>query len=170
MHKVYLGLGSNIGDSIAIVTQALNKIAALPHVEDFRRSRFFQTTPVSPIAQRDFINVACCFSSSLTPHELLFQLQDIERKLGKVPKAKTAPRPIDIDMLLYGQEWIDTPDLCIPHPRMKERLFVLAPLSDLTDLLLIPNQQGELQPLSLKDYLNSFSNAHNEKVIPLALA
>jgi 2-amino-4-hydroxy-6-hydroxymethyldihydropteridine diphosphokinase len=162
--QIYLGLGSNMGNSIAILTEALQEIEAFPHLHDFRHSRFYQTSPVSPVVQRDFINAACVFMSPLAPYELLSQLQSIEKRLGKVPKEKIAPRPIDIDILLYGEEWIDSPDLSIPHPGLKERLFVLMPLSDLTDFLLIPKQDGDPQRLLLKDYLSNFQNSNNEKV------
>lgn len=162
--RVYLALGSNLGDSIFILQRAFEEIQALPTISHFQRSQFYQTSPVSPIPQKDFINATCSFACELSPIELFQHLQAIEKKLGKVPKAKTAPRTIDIDILLYGHAWIDTPELKIPHHGLKGRLFVLTPLSDLTDHLLIPEPNGKLQRLVLKDYLSTFPNPNQERV------
>ena len=154
MHSktVYLSLGSNQGDRISILQSALKEIQALPSIEHFKSSRFYQTSPVSPIPQNDFINAACSFACKLTPYDLLQHLQKIEKNLGKTPKAKNAPRLIDIDILLYDERWIDTPELKIPHPGLKKRLFVLIPLSDLTKKLMIPQVNGNVEQLILKDY------------------
>jgi 2-amino-4-hydroxy-6-hydroxymethyldihydropteridine diphosphokinase len=152
-HTVYLGLGSNLGDSLATLQQALKEIASLPKTQLVRSSPFYQTSPISPLPQNDFINLVCSIITTLSPFELFHQLEAIEKKLGKIPKAKTEPRKIDIDLLLYGDLFIETPELQIPHPRMMERLFVLKPLSDLLDTLLVPQSNSKPKVIFLKDFL-----------------
>ncbi len=132
--EVFLSLGGNVGDVTATMKRAEEEIRALP-VHDLRFSRLYRTSPVSDIPQADYINCACQFYTDLPATELLEKLQEIERKLGKVPKPKNAPRPIDIDILFYGNEIIHTATLDIPHPQWQERLFVLVPLSDLVDII-----------------------------------
>jgi 2-amino-4-hydroxy-6-hydroxymethyldihydropteridine diphosphokinase len=144
--RVYLGLGSNLGDRLALIKTALEKIQALPLTHRFQTSKIYETAPVSPIPQGPFLNAACTFLTTLSPFELLDYLQKIEKELGKTPKPKEAPRPIDIDILLFGQKQIDTPTLQIPHPAWQERPFVLIPLLDLTEEILLPS--GEVYNLS----------------------
>src|SRR5262249_9696203 len=144
-----------------IIIQALQLLQIQPEIHDVQVSRFYQTTPVSSIVQNDFINAVCRFKTSLKPLELLKILQTIELKLGKLPKPKDAPRCLDCDILFYGQEKVSTPELEIPHPHWRERLFVLKPLSDLVDVLHVP---GIPLPLSLKIELQQFNNVHREIV------
>jgi 2-amino-4-hydroxy-6-hydroxymethyldihydropteridine diphosphokinase len=168
-NAVYLGLGSNIGDSCAIIQQALNAIAQIPHVEKLRVSSLYQTSPVSPLAQRDFINCACALNTTLSPKELYEALHRIEISLGKTPKEKNAPRAIDIDILLFGRVFYRTQELCIPHLHWRERLFVLAPLSELTQEIIVPvNDRGDYEIIDLQDFLQLFSNPHQESVMRLA--
>src|SRR5690349_13451998 len=114
-NTVYLGLGSNMGDSIAIIQQALTTIAQIPHVEILRTSSLYQTSPVGSLALRDFINCVCALNTTLSPEELYEALHHIEVSLGKIPKEKNAPRPIDIDILIFGTFFYRTQELCIPH-------------------------------------------------------
>jgi 2-amino-4-hydroxy-6-hydroxymethyldihydropteridine diphosphokinase len=165
-NTVYLGLGSNIGDSCAIIQQALSAIGKIPHVEKLRASSLYQTSPVSPIAQRDFINCVCALSTTLSPEELYQALHRIEESLGKTPKEKNAPRAIDIDILLFGRVFYRTQNLCIPHLHWRERLFVLAPLSELAEEIVVPiNERGDCEAILLKEYLETFPNRHNEHVL-----
>lgn len=129
---VYVGLGSNLGDSADIVAKALALLEAVPAISQFAASPLYLTSPVSDLPQPDFVNAVCRFKTTLAPMELLAELQKIERHFGQSPKPKNAPRLIDLDILFFGREKILTPDLEIPHPRWKERLFVIRPLSDLT--------------------------------------
>lgn len=152
MIECYLGLGGNVGDTLALFSKALDAIAASEHVQLLETSRFFRTTPVSDIPQDPYLNAACRLKTDLSPFELLEFLQKIEKKLDKIPKAKNAPRPIDLDILFYGNVQLDHPLLQLPHPRWKERLFVLAPLADL-----IPTVD-----------LQKFNNPHEECVTPLS--
>lgn len=161
LKEVYVGLGGNDEKAYNTLNEALRLLKEQPHIENLEVSRFYRTSPVSPIPQNDFINAVCRFKTNLAPHVLLKILQEIECKLGKVPKPKDAPRPIDCDLLFYGQESISSPALDVPHPRWRERLFVLTPLADLTDEINIP---GLLKPIDLKKELKNFSNTHNENV------
>lgn len=150
MSVVYLSLGSNIGESALILQKALKAISLLKGVSDLVISNFYQTAPVSPIAQRDFINAACRFHYTKEALELLKELQQIECSLGKIPKPKEAPRTIDIDILLFGHSFYDTLELRIPHPEWTRRSFVLLPLADLTDKITYPiNAKGGLATLNL---------------------
>lgn len=137
--RVYLGLGSNLDNRLVLLESAFEAIQKLPMCSCFEASKIYETSPVSPIPQGLFLNAACSFLTDLSPFDLLALLQHIETKLGKTPKPKTAPRPIDIDILIFGQKQIDTPTLQIPHPRWQERLFVLLPLLDLTEEILLPS-------------------------------
>lgn len=130
--EVYVGLGSNLGDPIEMVAEALRLLESLPSICEFAASPLYQTAPVSDMPQPDFVNAVCRFKTTLSPAELFADLQRIERRLGQSPKPKNAPRLIDLDILFYGEEHILTEQLEIPHPRWKERLFVLRPLADLT--------------------------------------
>ncbi len=159
--QVFLGLGGNIGDPQALLGKAAAEIAAIPQVSDFRLSSFYLTSPVGPIPQDAFVNAACCFLTTLNVAELLAALQGIERSLGKVPKPKNAPRPLDIDILFFGKEVHETALLTVPHPRWSERLFVLQPLSDLVRYLDIPHKTA---PCDLHELLKAFTNPHNETV------
>jgi 2-amino-4-hydroxy-6-hydroxymethyldihydropteridine diphosphokinase len=161
---VYLGLGSNLGGSLATLKNALTEIRALPQVSDLTVSGFYQTTPVSPLPQPDFLNAAASFNTSFSPEELLCELQKIEKKLGKIPKKKEEPRVLDLDILLFGSRWINTPTLKVPHPELLNRLFVLTPLADLTETIVIVQPDGLRVTINLKEYLSQFPNLHGERV------
>lgn len=160
----YLGLGGNIGDSAAILRQAINKIAALNGIRHVDVSRFYKTTPVSSIPQGDFVNAVCRCKTTLQPKTLWHELKKIERDLGKSEATvKNAPRVIDIDILFYDQKEINEDGLTIPHPRWQERLFVLQPLADVTEYIDIP--KGEcVERICIEDFLKKFDNPHNETV------
>lgn len=168
--EVYLGIGGNIGDSYTILNQALQQIKILGEVQDLAISRFYLTSPVSKIPQDEYVNAACRFKTSLNARELLLQLQKIETGLGKAPpKLKDAPRTIDLDILLFGLETYQDKDLIIPHPRWKERLFVLVPLIDLTSELTFPDPDSSsgTTTINLQDYLHTFANPNKETVLLL---
>jgi 2-amino-4-hydroxy-6-hydroxymethyldihydropteridine diphosphokinase len=135
MKQVYIALGGNIGDVRKTFYEVIEEIQKSPHISQFHASSFYRTAPVSDIPQPDFLNAACAFQTTFSPHKLLYFLQEIEKKFGKVPKAKNAPRCIDIDILWYNGERIYDVDLEIPHPHWQERLFVLLPLSELVEEL-----------------------------------
>jgi len=163
---VYLGLGSNLGDRFALVKTACVAIANITNVQLLKTSPLYITTPVSDIPQGDYINGVCKLQTTLSIYELFAQLKKIESSLGRTDKPKNAPRLIDIDILFFGTQHHLSDDLIIPHPRWKERLFVLVPLMDLTDTITYP-VNGSLETLNLKEFLKSFPNLHNERLFPL---
>jgi 2-amino-4-hydroxy-6-hydroxymethyldihydropteridine diphosphokinase len=133
MKEVFLGLGGNIGAVTETLRKAEVLIRALPQVSQVCFSRLYQTSPVSDIPQDDYINCVCRLFTDLRPEKLFLLLQGIENQLGKIKKAKNEPRTIDIDVLLFGDEVIHTEELEIPHPRWRDRLFVLVPLAEFMD-------------------------------------
>ena len=129
MHKVYLGLGANLGDRQGNIAQALQWMRERLNIEQV--SSCYETEPVGYQEQPDFINVACAATTDLAPQELLRFLKGIEKRMGRQVPFRNAPRPIDIDILLYDDLVLETPELTIPHPRMAERAFVLVPLAEI---------------------------------------
>jgi 2-amino-4-hydroxy-6-hydroxymethyldihydropteridine diphosphokinase len=142
MSKVFVALGSNIGDRVFVLRNALKEIALVEQVFDLTCSSFYHTSAVSLIPQADYVNAVCSFITTLTPKHLHSCLQRIETQLGKKPKPKEAPRIIDLDLLFFGAESYCDEQLEIPHPRWKERKFVLIPLAELAEELVIPDPKG----------------------------
>jgi 2-amino-4-hydroxy-6-hydroxymethyldihydropteridine diphosphokinase len=128
MVTVYLGLGSNLGDRQTQLKQALEFLSQRLRVEKI--SDMFDSEPVGNTEQPRFLNLACRVSTMLPPAGLLALAKGIEVKMGR-SGGTGMPRPIDIDILLYGDETVDTPELVIPHPRLAERSFVLLPLAEI---------------------------------------
>lgn len=130
MTAVYIALGSNLGDRLANLRAA---VAALDErgIAVTARSSVWETPPV-PVDQPPFLNAAVAVETSLEPAALLRELKAIEHALGRRTGPRWGPRPIDLDILFYGDERFETPELTVPHPRIAERAFVLAPLSDIT--------------------------------------
>jgi 2-amino-4-hydroxy-6-hydroxymethyldihydropteridine diphosphokinase len=143
---VYLGLGSNLGDRQGNISRALKLLHPAVQVELV--SSFYETEPVGYLDQPRFINAVCRGSTVLTPRELLHRVKEIERKLGRTPSFPNAPRPIDIDILLYGSQVIRSPELTIPHPRLQERAFVLLPLAEIAPQLVHPVSQARIEELA----------------------
>jgi GTP cyclohydrolase IV len=129
IHEVYLSLGANLGERQGNLLQALQHIRNWASVE--KTSSFYQTKPVGYLEQPDFLNIVCLITTVLTPSALLHHLKLIERQMGRQASFRNAPRPIDIDILLYDDLVLQSPELTIPHPRMGERAFVLAPLVEI---------------------------------------
>lgn len=130
MKKVYLGLGSNIGDREATIASALGKLAA-PDLQLLRLSSLWETEPIGLREQRWFLNQVAEFSTTLFPLQLIRRIQKVERELGRARSIPNGPRTIDIDILLYAGAIVTTKTLEIPHPRYRERRFTLAPLAEL---------------------------------------
>lgn len=146
MKTVYLSLGSNIGDRASHLRQAIRQLnAAGIHV--LRVSPAYETEPVDYKDQRWFLNLVVEAETDLFPRQLLARTCRIERALGRVRAAPKGPRTIDIDILLYGQARMRTTELEIPHPRMAERRFVLAPLADLAPDLRHPGSGRSVREL-----------------------
>ena len=126
---VYLGLGSNMGNRQDNLGEALGFLSQRLRVE--KVSSVYDTEPVGNINQPRFLNLVCQVYTRLAPTELLTLAKGIENKLGRALSQSNAPRPIDIDILFYGDQVIETPELVIPHPRLAERAFVLVPLAEI---------------------------------------
>jgi 2-amino-4-hydroxy-6-hydroxymethyldihydropteridine diphosphokinase len=128
----YVAFGSNEGEREKNIVLAVEMLGAISGIRVLRTSRMIETKPVDcPPESNDFLNGVVEIETELLPRELLSALLDIERALGRVRSHKNAPRPIDLDIILYGKEILDAPDLTLPHPRMRERAFVLDPLLEL---------------------------------------
>lgn len=133
MTLAYVGLGSNLGDREGLVRRAADLIGAR------RLSSLLETEPWGRANQPKFLNAAAEIETPLSPRQLLVHLLDVERRLGRERIGpRWGPRTIDLDLLLYGDDTIDEPDLVVPHPRLLEREFALRPLAELVPTLKIP--------------------------------
>ncbi len=132
MSDVFLGLGSNLGDRRGNIVQALNRLKQCG-ISVERVSTIIETAPQGGPPQSPYLNAVIKGQTDLRPELLLKTVKDIERELGRTPSVRNGPRIIDIDILLYDDIKINTDDLTIPHPRMKERSFVMIPLSEIMD-------------------------------------
>lgn len=137
MKTAYLGLGSNIGDREQNLKEALAKLSA-PDLRVARHSSVYETEPVGFTAQRWFLNIVVEIETELFPMQLLARIAKVEQALGRARTVKNGPRTLDIDILLYGRAVVRSARLEIPHPRMAERRFVLAPLAELAPELRHP--------------------------------
>jgi 2-amino-4-hydroxy-6-hydroxymethyldihydropteridine diphosphokinase len=126
----YVGLGANLGDPVQAVQDAVARIAELPRTTVMRKSSLYRTAPIESSGPH-YINAVVEISTGLTAPELLAGLQHIEAEAGRERPYRNAPRTLDLDLLLYGNDRIDTADLQVPHPRMNERAFVLVPLAEI---------------------------------------
>lgn len=146
---VYLGLGGNFLTSPQALTRALSALEQTPEITGLKVSKFYQTTAVTQTPQADYTNAVCAFYYSLDPYSLLHHCASIEQSLGQRKKSKDAPRLIDIDILFFGEEWIQDELLQIPHPRWRERAFVIEPLLDLIETIRIPISHDQCEVISL---------------------
>jgi 2-amino-4-hydroxy-6-hydroxymethyldihydropteridine diphosphokinase len=143
--RVYLGLGSNLGDRAANLREAARRLAE--KVTLLRVSSLYETEPWGVTDQPKFLNAACAADTGLSPQELLQFTQSIELDLGRVRSARWGPREIDIDILLYDDLVIETRDLTVPHPRLRERAFVLVPLVEIAPEMIHPGNRQSMQDL-----------------------
>jgi 2-amino-4-hydroxy-6-hydroxymethyldihydropteridine diphosphokinase len=129
--RAYVALGSNLGDREAVLRRALASLAATPGVERVQASALYETEPVGP-PQGPYLNAVAALDTALDAFALLARLRELERESGRVRgPERNAPRTLDLDLLLFGGDCIDTPELTVPHPRLHERAFVLVPLAEL---------------------------------------
>lgn len=132
-HVAYLALGTNLGDKERNITEAYQRIEGkVGRIE--RKSSLYHSKPWGFTSRNDFVNTVICCSTNLTPRQLLEATQSIERDMGRTVKSKCGEyqdRIIDIDIILYDKMTVEEPDLHIPHPLMKERLFVMIPLEEI---------------------------------------
>ena len=136
MARVFLGLGTNLGDRRANLYLALRSLGARLRITAV--SSLYDSAPVGYADQPRFSNLVCETETSAEPPALLALAKQVEHDLGRRPTVRYGPRVIDIDILLYDDAVVTSPDLTIPHPRLAERAFVLAPLAELAPDLLVP--------------------------------
>jgi 2-amino-4-hydroxy-6-hydroxymethyldihydropteridine diphosphokinase len=140
--RAFIGLGANLGDRAETIRSALAELSGTPGVELVAVSALLETEPVGPVAQPSFLNGVAVVDTSLEPRELLDLLLAVETRHGRDRAAVPAqgPRPLDLDLLLYGDAEIGEEDLQIPHPRLHERAFVLDPLLEVAPGLEVPGR------------------------------
>jgi 2-amino-4-hydroxy-6-hydroxymethyldihydropteridine diphosphokinase len=134
----YIGIGSNLGDPPARVRAAFEALAEFPGCRLVARSRLYRTRPFGPVDQGDFINAVAGVLTTLTAAVLLAGIRGIEAAGGRVRAERWGPRILDLDLLVFGNQRITTPELEVPHPGIAERGFVLAPLADIAPNLYVP--------------------------------
>jgi 2-amino-4-hydroxy-6-hydroxymethyldihydropteridine diphosphokinase len=135
----YVGIGANLGDARANVGDALARLARLPGTRLLRASSHYRSAPIDS-AGDDYVNAVACLDTGLDPHQLLAALHAIEQAHGRERPYRNAPRTLDLDLLLHGGQTILSPTLCVPHPRMLERAFVLAPLLEIAPDIEVPGR------------------------------
>ena len=136
--KAFVGLGSNLGERETLIRLALDDLARLSGTRVVRVSSLYDTEPVGVEEQPHFLNAVAQLETQLTPHQLLWNLMLIERRLGRVRTQRWGPRTLDLDLLLYEDLVLDDDDLVVPHPELPKRSFVLVPLVELDPMLVHP--------------------------------
>jgi 2-amino-4-hydroxy-6-hydroxymethyldihydropteridine diphosphokinase len=143
----YLSLGSNVGDREGYLNAAIQKLNEYPDVHVVKKSSIYETDPVGYTDQDLFLNMVTKINTNLSPFDLLSFLQCIEREFKRKREIRWGPRTLDLDILLYNHENIETEQLTVPHPRMFERAFVLIPLFEIEPNLQLPHQNQLLEDL-----------------------
>lgn len=139
MSTALISLGSNLGDRADALRKSLELLALTPGVRLAATSTFHETKPAGgPASQEKFLNAAALLETELPPREILLVLQDVEQKLGRIRAERWGPRTIDLDLLLYDDLELDTPELTLPHPRMSFRRFVLEPAAEIAAEMVHP--------------------------------
>ena len=144
--RVYIGLGSNLDDPLAQLNNAVVALKTISDTAVLGCSPVYRSAPLDYDNQPDFLNAVCELQTGLSATSLHQQLQIIEHQQGRVREGRRyGPRTIDLDLLLYGRQQLNEPDLIVPHPRLHQRAFVLYPLSDLAPDLQIPGHRSLAQ-------------------------
>ncbi len=151
--RVFVGLGSNLGDSVTHLLGAIDSLASLAEPRSMQVSRFYRSRPWGDADQPDFVNAVVGFNTRRSARDLLTQLLDIEALHGRNRSLarRNGPRTLDLDLLLYGELQIDEDGLQVPHPRMADRAFVIMPLMDLAPNLDVPGV-GVIRSLMQTDF------------------
>jgi len=139
--RAYLGLGSNLGDRLANLRRAVDLLGAHDGISVTRSSRVYETAPVGP-PQPDYLNAVVAIGTTLSPRELLEACLSVETEMGRVRAQRWGPRVIDVDLLTYDAREVHEEGLDVPHPRMHERAFVLAPLLELDADPMLPGSRS----------------------------
>lgn len=140
MIRAYIALGANLGDPIATVNEAIDALVALKSSVFVAFSSLYRTAPIGLKNQPDFINAVVAVDTHLEPRTLLDELFALEARFGRERSVRNAPRTLDLDLLIHGNTLCDEPGLTLPHPRMHERAFVLAPLVEIAPDIIIPGR------------------------------
>jgi 2-amino-4-hydroxy-6-hydroxymethyldihydropteridine diphosphokinase len=144
--RCFIALGANLGDPVATVTAAIVALRGLPQTEFVAASSLYRTAPVGLKHQPDFINAVVELIAVPPAPTLLQTLFEIEGRFGRQRSVRNAPRTLDLDLLLYGNQTSDDPELTLPHPRLHERAFVLAPLAEIAPQLFVQGR-GRVEEL-----------------------
>ena len=131
--RVFVSLGSNLGDRLGSLAAACGALAALPATAIVAASRIYETAPQDHDAQPEFLNQVLCLETGLQPHDLLVECRRIENEHGRERGLRFGPRTLDVDILLFQDVESEQPELTLPHPRMLRRAFVLVPLAEIWD-------------------------------------
>jgi 2-amino-4-hydroxy-6-hydroxymethyldihydropteridine diphosphokinase len=162
MQRTFIGLGSNLNHPLSQINQAILQLKLLPQTTFIRASSFYQTKPVGFADQPDFVNAVVEIATVLEPHALLMQLQNIEQRQGRFRNGElNQPRTLDLDLLLYGTLILQDKNLTIPHPRLHQRAFVLIPLLEIAENLVLPdgkNLQCYVKQLNIDGCIIKLSN------------
>ncbi len=150
MARALVALGSNLGDRARTIELACEAICRLPGTCVVARSKLHETAPVGGPPQGDFLNAAVEVETRLAPRELLRGLLEIERELGRVRREANGPRTIDLDLILFGDEKLSEPGIELPHPRFRERRFVLEPLAEVA-----PDTKDPVTGRSIEELLSA---------------
>ncbi len=136
MNKAFVGLGSNLGERLEMIEQAIAQLSKLPETAICAVSSIYESPPIDGSEQHHFLNAVCKIKTELSPHDLLKALKHIERNLGRPERyARWSPRLIDLDLLFYGDLVIQQDGLTIPHAEIPNRKFVLLPMLELEDVV-----------------------------------
>ncbi|HUL92552.1 MAG TPA: 2-amino-4-hydroxy-6-hydroxymethyldihydropteridine diphosphokinase [Burkholderiales bacterium] len=138
--QAFIGLGANLGDPESQLRRAIRALGALPRTRLLAASSLYRSAPLGVGEQPDFINAVARIETTLGAQQLLDELLAIEARFGRERPSPGAPRTLDLDLLLYGDQVIAEPGLAVPHPRMHERAFVLAPLAEIAAGTVIPGR------------------------------
>jgi 2-amino-4-hydroxy-6-hydroxymethyldihydropteridine diphosphokinase len=152
MITAYIAVGSNLADPVSQANLAIETLKSLPQSKFIATSKLYSSTPMGPQNQPDYINAVVAIETELTPIELLNCTQAIEQEQGRVRKdERWGPRTLDLDIILYGNEVIDSERLTVPHYGMKEREFVLYPLAEIAPSLQLPDGTELTELLKIVD-------------------
>lgn len=157
MNKSYLGLGTNMGDRLGYLTSACEILNQNKFIKIIKKSKVYETKAWGYTQQADFLNMCIEIETSLEPYELLEACQDVESKLDRERIIRWGPRTIDVDILFFNDIILDDENLLIPHPRLKDRAFVLIPLMDL-------NSKLQMEGNTIEEHLNSLTNEERGEV------
>jgi 2-amino-4-hydroxy-6-hydroxymethyldihydropteridine diphosphokinase len=172
INEAYIALGGNIGDVVDSIKQALSLLSQPPIIQVIAISSIYRTEPVGgPEGQPDYDNAVARIGTSLSPAELLAHCLDIERQLGRERRERWGPRTIDLDLILFADCVVDEPGLTLPHPRLRERLFVLVPLNEIAPInLQLPGDEpiSTVLDLALASSKTSIAEFQKKIILPKA--